>query len=158
MINSKARIDVRHLASGKDGRLFVEIGNESKLLSEIETFAIKMTVNNVDVNFVGDSTTYKKNISYAYVLTFSEQVIRDDTLMKPMFDAIKAGGNPYFDFQGVIIRPSDGQEQRVVCRNCIPDGEIGIMNSTMNEVVKREMTFAINGVPEFISQLSDPLI
>ena len=56
-----------------------------------------------------------------------EAVVRDDVMLKKLFDDLSQGYFPTFDFQGKLRR-RDGQASRQVFRNCIPDGSIDLMN------------------------------
>ena len=146
-------LDPRKLMTGKDGRLFVEVDGEQIFLAEVDTFQVNMTVNNVDAQPVGSVLVHAVPTGVSYNITYSEMVVRDDVMMKPIQDAIREGKIPTFDFQGGADR-GDGQEQRCVFRNCTPDGTIGLLNLTPGEIIKREMSFRINSIPDWLETLT----
>lgn len=153
MINEASVLDTRKLMTGKDGKVFVEIGKKSYFLAELDQFSVSMSVTNVDTQPIGSIVTYAVNSGVAFTLTLSEMVVRDDLIMGPLIDAIKAGKVPTFNFQGGAER-WDGQEQRMTFRNCTPDGEFNLLNITPGEIIKRQMSFRINSIPEWLSKLS----
>lgn len=146
-------LDTRKLMTGKDGRLFVEIDGKQVFLAEVDTFQVNMAVNNVDAQPVGSILVYAVNTGVSYSITYSEMVVRDDIMMKPIQDKIREGKMPTFNFQGGAER-WDGQEQRCVFRNCTPDGTLGLLNLTPGEIIKREMSFRINSIPEWLQTLT----
>lgn len=147
------RLDTRQLATGKDGFLYIEVGGVNILLAEVDTFSINMTVNSVDVQPVGDPTSYGVPTGAQYTLTYTEMVVRDDVNMGPIMENMKLGKIPSFTFQGVMIAP-DGAEQRAVCRRCFPSGEFNLMNVAPGEVIKRNQSYRVNSIPEFIKTLA----
>lgn len=146
-------LDVRQLAIGKDGRLFIEIDGENIFLEEVDTFTLNMTVNSVDYQPVGDITSYGVPTGASYTLTYTEAVVRDDVNMKQIVESLRDGKFPYYTFQGALIAP-DNEEQRVVCRRCLPSGEFNLMNLTPGDIVKRNQSYRVNQVPEFIKTLA----
>ena len=62
---------------------------------------------------------------------------------------------PEWNFSGVLKR-NEGEEERVVYRNCVPNGDIDIQNVTPGELVKRSWTFQCNAMPEMQSKLRRP--
>lgn len=146
-------LDTRKLMTGKDGRLFVEVDGNQVFLAEVDTFNVVMNVTNVDAQPVGSILVYAVNTGVSYAITYSEMVVRDDAVIGPMQDAIRKGKMPQFTFQGGAER-WDGQEQRCVFRNCTPDGTIGLLNLTPGDIIKREMSFRINSIPEWLSTLT----
>ena len=48
----------------------------------------------------------------------------------------------------------DGEEQRLTLRECIPDGEFDLMSLTPGEIIKRNTSFRVNSVPEWVSKLT----
>lgn len=153
MINNASVLDTRKLMTGKDGRVFVEFDGEQYFYAEVETFNVVMNVTNVDVQPVGSILQYAVNTGVNYSVTMSEMVVRDDLIAQPIQQKIAEGKMPTFTFQAGAER-WDGQEQRVVLRNCTPDGTVGILNLTPGEVIKREMSFRVNDLPEWLKTLS----
>lgn len=153
MINQASVLDTRKLMTGKDARVFVEFDDAQYFYAEVETFNLVMNVTNVDVQPVGSILQYAVNTGVNYSITLSEMVVRDDLLAQPIQQKIAEGKMPTFTFQAGAER-WDGQEQRVVVRNCTPDGTIGVLNLVPGEVIKREMSFRVNDIPEWLKTLS----
>lgn len=153
MINDASVLDTRKLMTGKDGRLFVEIDGKQTFLAEVDQFTVNMNVTNVDAQPVGSILVYAVNSGVSFSLTLSEMVVRDDLIMEPLIEAIRAGKMPTYNFQGGAER-WDGQEQRMTFRNCTPDGEFNLLNLTPGEIIKRAQNYRINSVPEWIKKLA----
>lgn len=153
MKNNNAVLDTRKLMTGKDGRVFLEFGEEQYFYAEVDTFNLNMNVVNVDVQPVGSILQFAVNTGVNYTITMSEMVVRDDLISQPIQEHIAAGKMPTFTFQAGADR-WDGQEQRVVLRNCTPDGTIGLLNLVPGEVIKREMSFRVNDIPEWLKTLT----
>lgn len=153
MINDASVLDTRKLMTGKDGRLFVEIDGEQTFLAEVDSFTVSMNVANVDAQPVGSIVVYAVNTGVSFSITLSEMVVRDDLIMEPLIAAIRAGKMPTYNFQGGAER-WDGQEQRMVFRNCTPDGEFSLLNLTPGEIIKRNQTYRINSIPEWLKTLA----
>lgn len=153
MINDASVLDTRKLMTGKDGRLFVEVNGEQIFLAEVDQFSVSQNTTNVDAQPVGSILIYAVNSGVSYSITMSEMVVRDDLIMEPLIESIRAGKMPTYNFQGGAER-WDGQEQRMTFRNCTPDGEFTILNLTPGEIIKRNMSWRINSIPEWLSSLS----
>lgn len=153
MKNNAAILDTRKLMTGKDARVFIEVDGEQYFYAEVETFNVVMNVTNVDVQPVGSMLQFAVNTGVNYSVTLSEMVVRDDLIAQPIQQKIAEGKMPTFTFQAGAER-WDGQEQRVVLRRCTPDGSIGILNLTPGEVIKREMSFRVNDLPEWLNTLT----
>lgn len=153
MINNASVLDTRKLMTGKDGRVFLEFDGEQFFYAEVENFNVVMNVSNVDVQPVGSILQYAVNTGVNYAVTLSEMVVRDDLIAQPIQKKIAQGKMPTFTFQAGAER-WDGQEQRVVLRNCTPDGAVGILNLTPGEVIRREMSFRVNDIPEWLKTLN----
>lgn len=152
MQNNASILDTRKLMTGKDGRLFVEIDGVNTFLAEVDSFVVNMNITNIDVQPVGSILSYAVGSGVSYTLAISEMVIRDDLIIEPLIKSIRDGKIPTYNFQGGAER-WDGQEQRVVLRDCTPDGEFTILNLTPGEVIKRNQNYRINNIPEFIKAL-----
>lgn len=150
-------LDTTKLMTGKDGRLFVEVNGRNVCLAEINTFALNMNVNTTEKQPVGSLVVHRIPTGVTFDLTYTEMVVRDDTVVGPLLTAIRNGRVPYYNFQGVLQRP-DGREQRVTINKAVPNGTFGLQNLTPGEVVEREHSFAINEVPYFISNLATPTV
>lgn len=149
----KSTLNTTELMTGKDGRLFVEQNGAMVFLAEVDNFSVNMTVNTTQVQPVGDIVVSDVPTGVAFELTYSEMVIRDGVETAPLLKAIKEGKVPVFNFQGVTEKP-DGQEQRLAFNNAVPKGTFGLMNISPGEVVKREHSYALNSVPEYISEIA----
>lgn len=150
MLNNQSVLDTRQLVTGKDGQLFVTTSDNNQIfLAEADTFQAQMNVNNADYQPVGSSLSYAVPIGYSVTLTLTEVVVRDDVMLKILFDDIKQGYLPIFDFQGKLRR-RDGGAARQVFRNCTPDGSIDLMNLQPGDIVKRSWSFRVNAIPEML--------
>lgn len=151
IINNQGFLDVTNLITGKDGQLFITTSdNKQQFLAEVDTFQAQLSVSNTDYQPIGSPLSMAVNTGFSITLTFSEAVVRDDVLMKKVFDDLTAGFMPVFDFQGKLRR-RDGQEHRQVFRSCVPDGTVDLMNITPGDIVKRQWSFRVNAMPEMIS-------
>ena len=83
-------------------------------------------------------------------LTLTEAVVRDDVMLSELIEDLKNGFFPSFDFQGKLRR-RDGQSERIVYRNCVPDGTIDLQNLTPGEIIKRAWSFRVNATPEMLN-------
>lgn len=146
-------LDTRELMTGKDGRLFVQAGNVNMFLAEINTYSVTMNVETVEKQPVGSILKHRIPTGVTFDLKFTEMVVRDDLIMKPLLDAIQKGNLPDFNFQGLAVKP-DGSEQRISFDNAVPNGSFGLQSLTPGEVIEREQTFALNKIPKFIKSLS----
>lgn len=150
-------LNTTELATGKDGYLLVEClvngAKKNVILAEIENFTVNMNVNATEKQPVGSILVYSIPTGVTFALVFSEMVVRDDVIMEPMLDSIRDGKVPVFHFQGVVEKP-DGQEQRMAFNNAVPNGTFDLMKVTPGEVISRDMNFALNSIPEYISRLA----
>lgn len=151
MLNEQ--LDTRQLMTGKDGLLFVDVGNGNVALAEIESYNVNMNVTNTDVQPVGSILIFGVNTGVSFALNFTEMVVRDDVTIGPLLEAVQKGRLPHWTFQGMAEAP-DSEEQRIVYRNVIPDSTIAIQSLVPGEVYKREMNFRINSVPEMLKALA----
>ena len=153
MINDQSVLDTRKLMTGKDGRLFIEVDGNQIFLAEVDQFTVNMSATNVDAQPVGSILVYAVNSGVTFSLSMSEMVVRDDVIMEPLIEAVRKGKMPTWNFQGGAER-WDGQEQRMTFRNCTPDGEFTLLNLTPGEIIKRNMSFRINSIPEWLKKLA----
>lgn len=151
-LNDSSILDVRKLITGKDGQLFVtNKAGTNIFLAEVDTFQAQLSPTNTDYQPVGSALVYAVNTGYSITITLTEAVIRDDVMLTELIDDIQHGYFPTYDFQGKMRR-RDGQAERVVYRNCVPDGTIDLQNLTPGEIVKRSWSFRVNAAPEMIEQ------
>lgn len=148
------KLDVRTIMTGNDGRLFINVGGVDTLLAEVKEYEVKANFGNVEYKPVGDAQEYAIPDKVKFTLTFTGAVIRDDLIMEPLLKGVKEGKIPYYDFQSTAARSYDGQEQRLLLNNCVPDGDFDLMTLKAGEVITRQHTFAVNSVPEFVKSLT----
>lgn len=146
-------LNTTELMTGKDGKLFVEVDGVNVFLAEIDTYSVTMDVKSTEVQPVGSIVVHSVNTGVSFELTYTEMVVRDDLIMEPLLAAIHAGNLPVYNFQGVAVKP-DGQEQRLAFNNAVPKGAFGLQSLQPGEVIKRDHTFSLNAIPEFISTLA----
>ena len=105
-------LDTRQLMSGKDGFMYINVDGTDFFMAQVDTFQVQASISNTDYQPVGSILSYAVPTGVSFSLTFSEAVISDQYVAKPIIDAIKDGKIPTFDFAGVCERP-DGQKQRM---------------------------------------------
>lgn len=153
MLNDQSILDVRKLITGKDGQLFVYTKSGRQIfLAECDEYEIKINVKNTDYQPVGSNLEYAVNTGFSATLTFTEAVVRDEMIDELLSD-IAQGYMPYWDFQGKLRR-RDGQYSRLTLRNCLPDGDIDLMNIKPGEIIKRQWSFRINATPEKLASFA----
>lgn len=154
-LNDTSLLDVRKLISGKDGQLFVTTKAGTNLfLAEVDTFNTQLSPTNVDYQPVGSALIYAVNTGYSVTITLTEAVVRDDVMIKEFIEDVQKGYFPTFDFQGKLRR-RDGQTERMVYRNCVPDGTIDLQNLNPGDIVKRAWSFRVNATPEMLDYFKD---
>ncbi len=154
-LNDQSLLDVRKATSGKDGQLFVTSKKGTNVfLAEVNTFQVQLNPANTDYQPVGSALIYGINTGYTVTLTLTEAVVRDDVMISELIDDIQKGYFPTFDFQGKLRR-RDGQVERIVYRNCVPDGNIDLQNLTPGEIIQRAWSFRVNSVPEMLQHFAD---
>lgn len=152
-LNPQAILDTRQLMTGKDGQLFVTTSEGTQIfLAEVDTFQAQMNFTNQDVQPVGSAQRFAVPTGYSVTLSFTEMVVRDDVLLKPLFDDLKKGLFPIFNFQGKMRRRDD-VEERQIFRDCVPDGNLDLMNLNPGDVIKRQWSFRVNGAPDLQAYL-----
>ena len=145
-------LDTRQLMSGKDGFMYINVDGTDFFMAQVDTFQVQASISNTDYQPVGSILSYAVPTGVSFSLTFSEAVISDQYVAKPIIDAIMYGKIPTFDFAGVCERP-DGQKQRMTFKRCVPDGSIDLMNLTPGDILKRSFSFRINSVPDYLASL-----
>ena len=154
-LNDQSLLDVRKLISGKDGQLFVtnKAGNNI-FLAEVDTFQAQLSPTNSDYQPVGSALIYAVNTGYSITLTFTEAVVRDDVLLDELISDIQKGYFPTYEFAGKMRR-RDGQAERMIYRNCVPDGTIDLQNLQPGEIIKRAWSFRVNASPDLQEKFKD---
>lgn len=154
-LSDQSLLDVRKLISGKDGQLFVTTKAGTNLfLAEVDTFQAQLSPVNTDYQPVGSALIYSVNTGYSVTLTLTEAVVRDDIMIKEFIEDVQKGYFPTFDFQGKLRR-RDAQTERIVYRNCVPDGTIDLQNLNPGEIIKRAWSFRVNATPEMLDYFID---
>ena len=154
-LNDQSLLDVRKLISGKDGRLFVTTKAGTNIfLAEVDTFQAQLAPTNTDYQPVGSALIYAVNTGYSVTLTLTEAVVRDEVMISELVADIQKGYFPTFDFQGAMRR-RDGQSERIVYRNCVPDGTVDLQNLNPGEIIKRAWGFRVNATPEILEQFAE---
>lgn len=146
-------LDTRQLMTGKDGRMYIEIDGQMVHLANIDTFNVVMNINAVDVQPVGSITVAAVPTGVSFDLTFTEMVVASDIILAPLLEAIRNGKMPVYAFQTAFEAP-DGKIERLALRDCMPSGTFGLQNLVPGEVIKREQSFRVNQVPEFIEEMA----
>ena len=154
-LNDQSLLDVRKLITGKDGRLFVTTKKGTNLfLAEVDTFQAQLSPANTDYQPVGSALVYAVNTGYSVTLTLTEAVVRDDVMLTELITDLQNGYFPAFDFQGKMRR-RDGQSERIVYRNCVPDGTVDLQTLNPGEIIKRNWSFRVNSTPEMLEKFKD---
>ena len=154
-LNDQSLLDVRKLITGKDVRLFVTTKKGTNLfLAEVDTFQAQLSPANTDYQPEGSALVYAVNTGYSVTLTLTEAVVRDDVMLTELIADLQNGYFPSFDFQGKMRR-RDGQAERVVYRNCVPDGKIDLQNLNPGEIIKSAWRFRVNATPEILENFTE---
>ncbi len=154
-LNNESLLDVRKLISGKDGQLFVSTkAGDNLFLAEVDTFQAQLSPVNTDYQPVGSALIYAVNTGYSVTLTLTEAVVRDNVMIEEFISDVQKGYFPTFDFQGKLRR-RDGQVERIVYSNCVPDGTVDLQNLTPGEIIKRAWSFRVNASPSLQEKFID---
>lgn len=144
MLNNRAPIDTRLALTGKNGALYSDDGT---MLATVETFQTQVNVTNAKYQPLGDAQEHEVFQSYGVTLTFTEIVISDEQFMEEMFEAMRTGEMPSWNFQGVV-KGRNGSEQRMNYRQCVPSGTIDLQNLSVGDIIKRAWSLFVNEPPE----------
>lgn len=146
---AKQALDARNILTGKDGELYSDDGT---FLAQINTWQAQVSIENQDYQAAGQAQKVKVFTGYSVTLTFTETVIKDALLLKKLVDALRAGKQVEFGFQGKL-NGHDGTEGRQVFRGCVPDGSIDLANVQPGDILNRSWSFGVNEPPELQSLL-----
>lgn len=146
-MNKQAQLDVRNITTGKNGEIFVSTPKGNVSLGECEAFLAQMNFTNVDYQPIGSNMVYAVDTGQSVTLTMTEVVIRDDLMLKPLYEAMEKGYVPEYTFRGQLERRDGGREAQIF-RNCIPDGSVDLLNIVPGETTKRPWAFRCNSTPE----------
>jgi hypothetical protein len=150
MFNNRAPIDTRKVLTGKDGALF---NDQGVMLATIETFQTQVNVTNTKYQPLGDAQEHEVFQAYGVTLTFTETVIADERFIQELFNGMKSGVMPSWNFQGVV-KGRNGSEQRMIYRQCVPSGTIDLQNLSVGDIIKRAWSLFVNDPPELQSLLT----
>lgn len=150
MLNNRAPIDARKVLTGKDGALY---NDEGVMLATVETFQTQVNVTNAKYQPLGDAQEHEVFQSYGVTLTFTETVIADERFIQELFEGMKTGEMPAWNFQGVV-KGRNGSEQRMIYRQCVPSGTIDLQNLSVGDTIKRAWSLFVNDPPELQSLLT----
>ena len=142
-------IDPRNVVRGNDGQVYITLANGVQIfLAEAENFRATINFTNMDFQTMGSQQVQALNMSFTVNVELTEIVIRDDVMLRPIFDYLRTGNIPYFDICGKANRKSDGARNRQVYRSCIPDGSLDLLSLQPGEIIKRAWQFRVNATPE----------
>lgn len=150
MFNNRAPIDTRKVLTGKDGALY---NDEGVMLATVETFQTQVNVTNAKYQPLGDAQEHEVFQAYGVTLTFTEVVIADERFIQELFEGMKTGVMPAWNFQGVV-KGRNGSEQRMIYRQCVPSGTIDLQNLSVGDTIKRAWSLFVNDPPELQSLLT----
>lgn len=149
----KKTLDTREIMTGTDGCLFFEKDGVNVPMLELANYTVNMEIAAVQRQFVGDPVNKSIPTGVSFTLSITEAAVRDDLIVEDLLSQIKNGKFPVFNFQSKVEKP-DGQEQRIALNNAVPSGNFSLVNITPGELFDREMNFALNSVPEYISAIA----
>ena len=150
MLNNQAPIDRRKVLTGKDGALF---NDQGVMLATIETFQTQVNVTNAKYQPLGNAQEHEVFQAYGVTLTFTETVIEDESFISELFEGMRTGVMPSWNFQGVV-KGRNSSEQRMVYRQCVPSGTIDLQNLSVGDTIKRAWSLFVNDPPELQSLLT----
>lgn len=151
VFNTRPVTDVRKVLSGKDGGIFDE---EGVLMATVESFQSQVNISNGKFIPLGDAQEHSTMQSYAVTLKFSKIKIETDAFLQKIVEGMKKHAMPVFNFQGVMHSPYNGSEERMIYRDCVPDGTIDLQNMQSGDFVKTEWNWAVNQPPDLQSLLT----
>lgn len=137
-------LDTRLVIPGFNGMLYDDAGN---FLAQIPTYNTQINFNNTDYQPAGSPLVAAIMVSYSVSLTMTETVVADDVLFTKVMDAIKRGEQPVLNFQGKLKSPT-GQYQRMVYRECVPDGALDLQKVEPGTIIERSWSLRVNQPPD----------
>ncbi|WOC33481.1 MULTISPECIES: hypothetical protein [Caproicibacterium] len=143
-------LDTRKIATGKDGRLFCGVGQDTpQFLAECGEWSAKLNVKNTDFQPVGSGLVVAVPTGFSVTLTMTETVVRDDVMLEPLITALQKGIIPWYTMNCGITRAIDDQEERMTFNQCVPDGDIDLASLKPGEIIQRSWSFRVNMLPQF---------
>ena len=91
--------------------------------------------------------------SYTVTLSFSAITIMSEEFFTDVMAAMEIGESPRWNIQGALDG-RDGDEERVMYRDVLPDGDIDIQNYTVGDTIKRQFNCFVNKPPKLASLLA----
>lgn len=149
-MNNRGPADVRRVFSGKDGAVFDEDGN---LLATVDSWQAQINFQNATYQPLGDTQSHRHLTAYEVTLTMSECIIESSKFIRDMYETMSTGVPVWWTFQG-HIQGWDGSYERVIFRDCVPDGQIDLQNLTAGDLWKRTWSLFVNAPPELQNILS----
>ena len=148
--NDRGYEDVRRLFSGKDALIFDDDGNK---LATVDAFQAQVNYQNANYNPLGDTQGHRHILSYEVTLSITSCIVESDKFFSDMMSMFKTGVPVWWTFQH-DIRGWDGRHERVIYRDCVPDGQFDLQNMQVGELMKRTLNLFVNQPPELQQILS----
>ena len=143
-------LDTRKVISGKDGRIFVGVGDDTpQFLAECGEWSASVSFSNTDLQPVGSLIQAAVTTGLTISLTFTETVVRDDVLLEPLLTALNRGIVPWYKCNVGLTPAIDDQEERITFSQMVPDGDIDIANLSPGDIVQRSWSFRCNMLPQY---------
>lgn len=149
-LNERVYSDSRHSRSGKDGAIYNKNG---ELLATVESFTSNVNVTNGSYKPLGCGNEIATTGSWKVSLSLTQIVVESDAMIREFIEGMNSGELPVWDFQGVLKGRNDSEE-RMVYRDCIPDGQVDLQNLTSGDTIKRAWNFTVNRPPALQSLLN----
>ena len=150
MRNTSSASDSRRTRSGKDASVYNENG---VMVAYIETFKSTVNFANSKYKVLGDMQEHSTPGSYTVTLSFSAITIMSEEFFTDVMAAMEIGESPRWNIQGAL-GGRDGNEERVMYRDVLPDGDIDIQNYTVGDTIKRQFNCFVNKPPKLASLLA----
>ena len=153
MINSRAPIDNRYVLSGRCAAIFNEIGD---MLTSIESFQATVNFATQSYQPLGSAIEGAHITGYTVTIAVTEFVVVSNTFFNDIIDFFGHGRHmPSWTLQSALYGFNDSSE-RIIYRDCVPDGEFNLHNINVGEVVKRTFNLRCNQPPTIQELLSVP--
>lgn len=144
--------DARRLFSGKDALLLS--ADDGQTLATVDSFQAQVTFNSTQFQPLGSPIQQEFLTGYSVSLTISECVIEDNRFVRELFEFFQKGRHsPHWNFAGVVYGYNNSTSF-MVFRDCIPSGNLDLMNITIGEIWKRSWTLHVQQPPTLQSLLS----
>lgn len=144
-------LDPSKILPGWAGRLYDTSGN---FLAEVPQWHLSLSFQNTEYRAAGSPQTYAVPQNFSAMLVFTETVVQDADLLKPLLDDLQSGHVHAFAFQGKLLPQRGGTGSVYTCYECIPDGTIDVANVQQGDVLQRQWSFRVNSVPKPDSYLA----